>query len=118
MANRIEEGARLKGQPVLLSFYPNDDTPVGSPHERRCCGRALAGPEPNASRKGTQVENLCYGGQRGAARAQEPALMTSEAMDGGAKSASSERRAGCPQRASGDGRGQARALCEPERHTG
>jgi len=38
----------------------------------------------------TQVENLCYGGQRGAARAREPALLTSEAMDGGAKSASSE----------------------------
>ena len=35
-------------------------------------------------------ENLCYGGQRGAARAREPALLTSAAMDGGAKSASSD----------------------------
>ena len=31
MADWIEEGVRLKGQPVVLSFYPKDDTPVGSP---------------------------------------------------------------------------------------
>ena len=33
----------------------------------------------------------------------EPALLTSKAMDGEAKSASSERRPGWPQRTSGDG---------------
>ena len=44
----------------------------------------------------TQVANLCYERQRGAARAREPALLTSAAMDGGAKSASSERRPGGP----------------------
>ena len=60
--------------------------------------------KPNANREDTQVENLCYGGElRGAARAREPALLTSGAMDGGAKSASSERRPGRPQQASGDG---------------
>ena len=47
--------------------------------------------------------------QRGAARAREPALLTSGAMDGGATSASSERRPGRPKQASGDGHGQTRA---------
>ena len=47
-------------------------------------------PAHKANREDTQVENLCYKRQRGAARAREPALLTSEAMDGGAKSASSE----------------------------
>ena len=56
----------------------------------------------------TQVENLCYGGHRARPDAglpvpQEPALLTSAAMDGGAQAASSERRAGCPKRTSGDG---------------
>ncbi len=66
-------------------------------------------PEPNANREDTQVENLCYERPRGAARAREPALLASAAMDGEAKSASSERRPGRPQRASGDGHGQPRA---------
>lgn len=53
--------------------------------------------EPNANREDTQVENLCYEQrQRGAVRAREPALLTNAAMDGGAKSASSERRPGGP----------------------
>jgi len=46
---------------------------------------------------------------RGAAHAQEPALVSPRSQDGEAEKASSERRAGCPQRASGDGRGQPRA---------
>ena len=70
----------------------------------------------------TQVANLCYEKRaagmgtrrlRGAARAREPALLTSGAMDGGAKAGSSERRAGCPERASGDGHGQPRAEGRP-----
>ena len=32
--------------------------------------------------RGTQVNNLCYGGQRGAARAREPALLTERSHDG------------------------------------
>jgi hypothetical protein len=44
MAGWIEEGPRLNGQPVVLSFY-----------------RIVVRPGPNASRKDTQVENLCYG---------------------------------------------------------
>jgi len=50
----------------------------------------------------------------GAARAREPALLPSRSQDGGAEEASSERRAGCPQRASGDGRGQPRAAGPPQ----
>jgi len=46
--------------------------------------------------KDTQVENLCYGRQRGAARAREPALLFPRSQDGKAEKASSERRAGCP----------------------
>ena len=74
--------------------------------------------KPNANREDTQVENLCYGGElRGAARAREPALLTSGAMDGGAKSASSERRPGRPQQATGMGspepRGRERITCDP-----
>jgi len=43
---------------------------------------------------------------RGVARAVEPALLASGAMDGGAQPASRERRAGCPKRTSGrDGTG-------------
>jgi hypothetical protein len=62
--------------------------------------------KPNANREDTQVENLRYEKrQRGAARVREPALLTSGAMDGGAKSASSERRPGRPKQASGDGHG-------------
>ena len=49
----------------------------------------------------TQVANLCYGrrkgcqpvlrgGQRGAARAREPALLSPRSQDGGAEKASSE----------------------------
>ena len=45
----------------------------------------------------------------GAARAREPALLSPRSQDGGAEKASSERRAGCPERASGDGHGQPRA---------
>ena len=73
-------------------------------------------PESTANREDTQVENLCYEGPRGAARAREPALLTSGAMDGGAKSASSERSPGWAQRVSGDGHGQPRAEGEPGTH--
>jgi hypothetical protein len=47
--------------------------------------------------------------QRGAARAREPAFAFSAQPDGGAENAPSEWRAGCPERASGDGHGQPRA---------
>jgi hypothetical protein len=47
--------------------------------------------------------------QRGAARAREPAFAFSAQPDGGAENALSEWRAGCPERASGDGHGQPRA---------
>jgi len=46
-------------------------------------------PYPNANREDTQVENLCYGMQRGAARAQEPALLAERSQDGEARAASS-----------------------------
>jgi hypothetical protein len=49
------------------------------------------------------------GDELGAARAREPALLSPRSQDGGAEKASSERRAGCPERASGDGHGQPRA---------
>ena len=43
---------------------------------------------------------------------------SAQPLDGGAKSASSERRPGRPKGASGDGHGQPRAHCELGRHTG
>ena len=46
----------------------------------------------------TQVDNLCYERQRGAARAREPALLVERSHDGEARAASSEREAGWPER--------------------
>jgi len=48
----------------------------------------------DAARKGTQVENLCYGTSEGLPVPREPALLTERSHDGEARSASSERRAG------------------------
>ena len=45
----------------------------------------------------------CEQGERGAARAREPAFVSSASQDDEAEETPSERRAGCPQRASGDG---------------
>jgi hypothetical protein len=48
----------------------------------------------------------CRQGERGAARARETAFVSSASQDDEAEETPSERRAGCPQRASGDGHGQ------------
>ena len=67
---------------------------------------------------GAQVENLCYVGHElseGLPVRREPALLVERSHDGGARAASSERRAGCPQRVSGDG---ARAAPRPRHAPG
>jgi len=46
--------------------------------------------DPKANREYTQVENLCYERQRGAARAREQALLAERSQDGEARAASSE----------------------------
>jgi len=46
--------------------------------------------DPKAKREDTQVDNLCYERQRGAARAREQALLAERSQDGEARAASSE----------------------------
>jgi len=48
----------------------------------------MGSPEPDANWEDAQVANLCYGRQRGAARAREPAYAAKRSHDGEAPAAS------------------------------
>ena len=76
---------------------------VGQDARRERPATGMGSPERNANREVTQVDNLCYGGLRGAARAREPGYGSKRSQDGEAQRTCSECRAGCPTRTSGDG---------------
>jgi len=79
-------------------------------------GFVVFGPTQSVSAGPAQVENLCYGVERGAARAPEPGYGSKRSQDGEAQRTCNERMPRWHPRMSGDGARAAPSLVNASRY--